>query len=271
MKKILRVKRRINGVGGDPRYMEYYLHNGLKNYGYTLTREVDKASFKVTAYNNFRIDTVYYESTFFDEIAEEEVCEFNRVLTESMKEPAELADHPGCIDTKGVAVYEFYFSDKSDAFSVEPLIKEGGSVLELGLRECLCSVGNPWVTKIVNFGGPSKGVEIIIETNLVTSLCVKFEKAQLRRYTKDGLSERSIQFDKKGNRYICRVDDFEIAPGLNKLSAQWCRSRRMQDGAEFYISFVPEGNVKMPINGRITVTPYDGKGISLMLEKPAKE
>ena len=219
MKRILQIKRKY--FNDAPNYTEYYLHNAFQKFGYALTRDEAAADFEITAYINHRTDYMLFVSSFFDTIPEEILLAYTEEIAAAMKSDAMFLPHPGEINTRGVAVYRFLFSSTANAFEEPALIENGESVLESGTRSI--SVGGLGL-KVTNFGGPSKGLEISIESSRAASRFLKIEAAQIRRYTKKGLITEPLTFEWLDGRYVCRLDDFEIFPGLNKNSALWCRS-----------------------------------------------
>ncbi len=265
MKRALKVKKRRSEVGTDIRYMEYYMHNGFKEYGYTLTREIEKSSFKVEAYVSHSEKYVYYVCDFFDNLSDDEIARCNEIFTVSMKEESELIPFDDMPKHKNARTDVFYMSNHSDAYEQPPVIETGESILDTGIKTVFCNVGHSYMVEVINYGGRSKGIEIVFEADKITGLHVKLENAMIYWYESTGKVSEEITFVKKGRTYTCSLPDFEINPGRNPLSAVWCRSYKKYNNMCYYIAFTPTGFLNMPVEGILTVKPMCGKGVSVEL------
>lgn len=211
MNRVLRIEKK--GYNDDYRYTEYFLHNALQAFGYYLTRDEATASFAVTAYIDHRVNYMLFTSPFFDQISEENILAYTEAITAAMKSEAIFMPHSGEIKTRGVTIYRFLFSNITNAFAEPAVIESGKSILEIANQSVsLCNFG----FKVINYGGPSHGLDIVVKTSHFATAILDFEVAQIRRYTKKGMITEKLIFERDLNRYICRANDFEIYPGLNK-------------------------------------------------------
>lgn len=263
MGRILSVKKK--GYNDDPRYTEYFLHNALQKFGYSLTRDSNTADFAITAYIDHRVNHMLFISPFFDQISEEDIDEYSKEISMAMKGESVFLPQLDEIKTQGVAIYHFLFSSKTNAFAEPAIVDSGKTLLEIaGHSSSLGHIGS-FGFKVINFGGPSQGMDIVIKTSYPENLFLNIEDAQIRRYTKKGMITEKLVFKKSKNQYICRMDDFKIHPGLNKNSAAWCRSRTKYQDSEFYIDFTITSRVPIFSDINLTINPHWGEGFSIKI------
>lgn len=261
MNRVLSVKRK--GSNDSFGYTEYFLHNAFQTFGYYLTRDEDTTDFIITAYIDHRKEYMLFTSPFFDQLKEENLWKYAESLALSMKSEAIFFLYEGKIETKGVAISQFRFSKTTNAFAEPAVIKTGKCILEAANRNfSLGKLGGFGLT-VINYGGPSQGLDIIIETSFSASLSLKIENAQIRRYTKKGMTTEQLSFKKIDNQYICQMDDFIIHPGLNKNSAVWCRSRTKYQDAKFYMDFIITSSAPIDADIKLTVKPHLGDGFTI--------
>lgn len=260
MDRVLQVKKK--GFNDDPRYAEFYLHNALQNFGYYLTRDETTADFVVTAYIDHRTKYILFTSPFFDLLKDDELLSYTEAIAIAMKSTAAFIPRLNEIKTQGVATYHFLYSSTTNAYLEPATIENGSTLLECSSR----SVGFGRLgLKITNYGGPSRGMDIIIDAPLLTSVFMKIEDAQIRRYTKGGMLTEKLIFQKKHSQYICRLNDFLIHPGLNKKSALWSRTRTKYQDTEFYMDLSLAASAPITGNIVLTVKPHFGSGFSINL------
>lgn len=263
MRRILQVRKK--GYNDDFRYTEYFLHNALQSFGYNLTRDELTASFTVTAYIDHRVNYMLFTSPFFDQIPEENIFAYTAAIASAMKSEAIFLPHPGEIKTRGTAIFHFHFSNTTNAFAEPAVIESGKSVLEVANKNVSLGGIGSFGFKVINYGGPSQGIDVIFETTPLAAEFLEIEVAQIRRYTKKGMVTEKLIFKKDHNGYICQVNGFEIYPGLNKNSALWCRSRTKYQNTEFYMDFAIKNNMPTSSDVVLTVRPHFGEGFSIKL------
>lgn len=261
MKRTLQVRKK--GYNDALGYTDYFLHNALSAFGYYLTRDESTADFTITAYIDHREDYMLFTSPFFDLLEDKDLFVYSDAIAAAMKSDALFLPHPGEIKTRGVAIYQFLFSSTTNAFDEPATIETGKSILECANRNVSLNGSGSFGLKVINYGGPSRGMDVIFEVPRLASAFFKIENAQIRRYTKKGMLTLPLLFEKVGNRFICQLNDFEIHPGLNKNSALWCRSRTKYQDTKFYMDFTVASHVLASTDVTLTVKPHWGEGFSI--------
>ncbi|MBE6564696.1 MAG: hypothetical protein E7655_05440 [Ruminococcaceae bacterium] len=266
METVVQVKRK--GCNDSYRYMEYYLHNALQAYGYSLTRDEATADFSVTAYLDWNETYFSLISPFFDRLQGDTLDAFLKDLAAAMKSEVWLHPYPQPEDDTlpNVSVFCFLYSRTSNAYQEPALIESGDSNLDFeGHYWTKDQRGNVGFT-LVNYGGPSKGLTVSLQAPLWAAPFLTVESAQIRRYTKQGGESREMVFQRNGARLVCSMEQFDILPGRNRMSALWCRTRTKYQCAVFYIDLIIKNRSPLHTQLLLEVDPFSGEGCTATIE-----
>lgn len=264
MKTILQVRKK--GYNNDYRYTEFFLHNALQPYGFHLTRDEKTADFSVTAYIDRNSEHFWLVSEFFDQLKGEEKQRFCEVAAVAMKSEVLLCPLPEDVFPPNASVYEFLYSSTSNAYEEPALIEKGDSVLQLEGHWWEDGQRGNTGCKIVNYGGSTVGLDVILQVPFWAIPFLSIESAQIRRRTSQGVERQQIAFERMGNRFICQLESFRILPGRNRLSARWCRARSKYQNAEFYIDLTLKNKGPIPVKLFMTVSPFLGEGFTMAFD-----
>lgn len=261
MKKVLRVK--VKGYNAYYRYTEHFLHNALQSFGYNLTRDEKTADFAVTAYINPDAEYFSLTSTFFDQLQGEEQEKLCNAISKAMK--SEVLVCPWSEDAVEhlSSEFRFLYSSTSNAYDEPALIEKGDSNLKYEGYSYEMENRGHFTLDVVNYGGPTRGLDVIIEAPLWAMPFLSVESAQIHWYTKEGYRQTDMVFKKKANRLACKLKDFEILSGRNEMSALWCRSRTKYQSVKFYVDFKLKYIFPIQPEIIITVKPFFGKGVTI--------
>jgi len=260
MKTVVQVMKK--GYNNSYLYTEYFLHNALQHFGFCLTRDEKSADFSVTAYIDYDAKYFLLTSPFFDRLQGDQRQKLCEAIAVAMKSEVRLHPQLGEILPPNALKFEFLYSSTSNAYEEPALIESGDSDLELD--------GNWWRADqsgnvgfaIVNYGGPTQGLDVILQAPFWAAPFLFVESAQVRRVTKWEWERREMVFEKRGSSFHCRLEDFAILPGRNRMSALWCRARTKYECAEFYIDLNIKNKGPLPTNLLVTVKPLSGKGFT---------
>jgi len=263
MKTVLKIMKK--GFNDNYRYTEYFLHNAFQYFGYNLTRDEKTADFSVTAYINSNEKYFFLTSPFFDKLHGEECSKLCEVVPAEMKSDVTLYPQHDEIILPNASVHRFLYSSISNAYNEPALVEKGISKLEIEGKHNeinIIGAGQPGNLgfKVVNYGGPAVGLNVIIQAPFLSAPFLSVESATIHRYTTQWKDSHEMTFQKSGNRFICSLENYEILPGRNKMSALWCRTRSKYQCAEFFINFKLRNKSPLRTKILITVTPFSGEG-----------
>ncbi len=264
MKTVLQIEKK--GYNDAYNFTEYFLHNALQHFGFNLTRDEKTADFSVTAYIDRNVDYVLFTSSFFDQLQGEEQKKFCEAAAIAMKSEALMYPLTGEIQLPNAEVYRFLYSSTSNAYKEPALIENGDSDLDIESRYCTIGNSGDLGFSVVNYGGPTQGLDVTLLVPLWALPFLSVESAQIRRHTKQGVETKKMVFERIGYRFVCRLNDYQILQGRNRMSALWCRTRSKYQCATFFIDLKLKYRGPIPIKLYVMVKPFSGSGSSTMFE-----
>ena len=157
-------------------------------------------------------------------------------------------------------VFHFLYSRTSSAYEEPALIESGDSRLTFEGHGWEAGQSGNVGFSVINYGGPTKGLDVILQAPVWAAPFLSVESAEIRRYTKQGQQSQELVFKKIGSRFLCRLEQFDILPGRNEMSALWCRTRTKYLCAEFNIDLKLRSRAPLQTQLSLSVNPFSGEG-----------
>ncbi len=268
------IKIRKRGFNYYTDYIEKYFDDAFSKYGFHLVKNPEHFEHSVyVLFDDSPWMTV--ASKWLDELDEDLLGKLSVDISESFKAPAIV--EPYCL-SKQDTIIECHFSCSHNAFEEPPFIKEGLTVLKWYMTDTNCKSDKPFSLACLNYGGISKGLELIITGGFVEDDTVTLDPLYIYSFKYDGKKKERIKYEAKqqkiilseGNKaYLYDFAEFEFPEGINQFSAK-LRGKKGQDERNnrlVYLYLIASGDQRELDGMSIALLPKSNKSGGVELEK----
>lgn len=222
-KTSIKIKRKGFNYYRD--YINKYFEEAFSRYGFHLVKNPEQSEYNLFMYFD---DSPWLTivSKKLDDLDEKQLGKLSEDIAVAFKtitkvEPFNL--------TNPESITEFHFSSKHSAYEEPPFITEGATILKWLSCSNTCQNGEPFIISCLNYGGISRGLEIIISGDFVENDTVNFNPIVVHSYEYMGKGKKELTFTAEQQKitrsdgrkiYLYDFADFVFPEGINQFSTK---------------------------------------------------
>ncbi len=161
---------------------------------------------------------------------------------------------------------EYRFSSQHNAFEEPAFIQSGDTVLGWHCVDCFCLSGIPFSLSCLNYGGITKGLELLISGDFVEKDTVAFDSLEIHSYDYHRKKNNLLTYEAERQKrklgdgssvYYYDFADFEFPEGINPYSAKlrFGSGDNQRDARSLHLRTIPIGRQDELDTMRVSIIP----------------
>ena len=260
----IKVKRK--GFNYYTDYISKYFEDTFSKYGFHVVKNPLQSEFSLFMI----IDDTPWMTIVSNKLETMDIAMLHKLSNEISDAFKSSAIVETCNLSKLDSVIEFHFSSKHSAFEEPAFICEGETIIKWNSSDVICQSGKPFILSCSNYGGISRGLEIVIAGDFVEQDTINFDSLKVYYHDYTGKTKKKLFYEVEPQKiiqsdgkkvYFYDYSDFIFPEGINPYSAKLMGKKGddERNARSFYIYMIPYGNQSDLNTMFISIRPKSNK------------